>query len=317
MLTQHYILARFFAMLALVVCGVGMSLGQGTVGFLRTSEGAPGTPTNKSARVAASTQSFTFERNLIFFEALVDGRPGRFILDTGAPSLIMNDRGQGSVAGSYTGLGAGGEVRLSDHRVDRFEMGGRRVENYWAIGLDLSAFEERTDRRIDGFVGYDLLNRGELRIDYGQEIFELRRSVRRPTHGGRAPRAVLKFFLLDHLPVVQLELNGRKWYFALDTGAGANLLDGAVVSSVAARVTANGMNVQGLDGAPADCPVVATPLPSGLPVTAGVGEVEFVAMGVAHLQQPQGVQLAGVLGSAFLSRYTVGIDYRRQRVYLW
>ncbi len=266
--------------------------------------------------MAASAQSFTFERNLIFFDALVDGRPGRFILDTGAPSLIMNDRGQSRVAGSYTGLGAGGEVRLSDHRVDHFEMGGRRVKNYWAIGLDLSAFEERTDRRIDGFVGYDLLNRGELRIDYGQETFELLRSVRRPIHKGRAPRAVLKFFLLDHLPVVQLDLNGRKWYFALDTGAGANLLDEAVVSSVAAHATANGMNVQGLDGAAADCPVVATPLPSGLPVT-GAGAVEFVAMDVAHLQQPQGVQLAGVLGSAFLSRYTVGIDYRRRRVYLW
>ena len=316
MLTQHHISARFSALFALVLCCLGMSYGQGAVGFLRTSDNTSASPTNKRARSTATRQSFTFERNLIFFEALVDGQPGRFILDTGAPSLIVNDRGEGGAASGYTGLGAGGEVQCSDHRVDRFEMGGRRVENYWAIGLDLRAFERRTQRRVDGFVGYDLLNRGELRIDYGLETFQLLRSVRRPTYRGRAPRTVLKFFLVDHLPVVELTLNGTKQYFALDTGAGANLLDEAVISTVAANATTRRMNVQGLDAASVDCPIVTTSLPTELPAS-GPAEVAFVAMDVAHLQQPEGVQLAGVLGSAFLSRYTVGIDYRRRRVYLW
>ena len=316
MLTQYHTSTRFAALLALVLCCVGAGYGQGAVGFLRTAESGASTPANRAARSTAARQSFTFERNLIFFDALVDGRPGRFILDTGAPSLIVNDRGQGNASDAYTGLGAGGEVQLSDHRVDRFEMGGWRVENYWAIGLDLRAFERRTERRVDGFVGYDLLNRGELRIDYGQETFQLLRSARRPTHEGRAPRVVLKFFMVDHLPVVQLSLNGSKYYFALDTGAGANLLDEAMIGTVAAQATARGMNVQGLDGAPADCPVVTLPLPADLPAS-GPAEIAFVAMDVAHLQQPRGVQLTGVLGSAFLSRYTVGIDYRRRRVYLW
>ena len=316
MLIQPSFLTRYAALIALVLCCVGQSYGQGAVGFLRAAESGVSTPANRAARSTAARQSFTFERNLIFFDALVNGQPGRFILDTGAPSLIVNDRGQGSATSAYTGLGAGGKVQLSDHRVERFEMGGRRVTNYWAIGLDLRAFERRTQRRVDGFVGYDLLNRGELRIDYGQETFQLLRSVRRPTHRGRAPRAVLKFFLLEHLPVIQLSLNGGDYYFALDTGAGTNLLDEAVVSTVGARTTAEEMNVQGLDGTPTDCPIVTTPLPTDLPAL-GATEIKFVAMDVAHLQQPKGAQLAGVLGSAFLSRYTVGIDYRRRRVYLW
>ena len=39
-------------------------------------------------------------------------------------------------------------------------------------------------------------------------------------------------------------------------------------------------------------------------------------MDLSHLHH-DGQQLAGILGSAFLSRYTVGIDYRRRKVYLW
>ncbi|MEM6771470.1 MAG: hypothetical protein AAF597_12885, partial [Bacteroidota bacterium] len=43
----------------------------------------------------------------------------------------------------------------------------------------------------------------------------------------------------------------------------------------------------------------------------------FVAMDLSHLQSPHDLQLAGILGSAFMDRYVVGIDYRRQKLYLW
>ena len=316
MLTQRHLPSKLPTFLVAVLLWSMAVAGQGDVGFLRTDGIGASAERKRVDRLASPVQAFTFARNLIFFEALVDGRPGKFILDTGAPSLIVNDRGQGDHRGNYTGLGAGGEVQLSDHRVDRFEMGGRKVENYWAIGLDLRDFEARTAQQIDGFVGYDLLNWGELRIDYQHETFQLLRSTRRPTHSELSPRAVLKFFLLDHLPVVQLQLNGRAYYFALDTGAGANLLDADLLPEVGAVTTQRGMNIQGLDGTPANCPVVAVAVPPGLPVTTR-SAVEFVAMDVAHLQREGGVQLAGILGSAFLSQYTVGIDYRRRKVYLW
>ena len=315
MLTQPHTIRHFCCLLAAVclLC-TSPAMGQRSVGFLRGD--APvgkrdKTPVNPDAPI----ESFTFSRNLIIFEAVVDGGIGKFILDTGAPTLIMNDRGAGAGEARHAGLGAGGSVKLSDHRVEHFEIGGRSIDNYWAVGLDLRDMERRTNERIDGFVGYDMLNSGELRIDYGRQTFQLLPSKRRPTYDGRAPRTVLKFNLVDHLPVVQVIIDGKKYYFAVDTGAGSNLIDAALTKGDLTQATGDLINIQGLDGNPVDCPIVTLSAEHSLPATpAGL---EFVGIDLDHLQSAGGTPLAGILGSVFLSRYTVGIDYRRHKIYLW
>jgi hypothetical protein len=264
----------------------------------------------------SSSTPFTLKRNLIFFRAVRDGQPGLYILDTGAPSLVINHRGEeDAVPSRFTGQGAGGRVELSDHRVERFEVGGQSVSNYWAVGTDLSAMEERIRRRIDGFVGYDLINRGELRIDYAAGRFNLLPSQRQPLHEGRAPRATLRFTLVDHLPVVQLRIDGRRYAFAIDTGAGINLIERKLVEDGLALPTGERMNVQGMNGRAADQAIVALPTPAALPETGQ--SLRLVSYDLGSLQSSGGTQLSGILGSAFLSQYTVGIDYRRQRIYLW
>lgn len=281
---------------------------QRNVGFLGAVDRSVADRRNSVSDTPVET--FTLRRNLIFFEASVDGKSGNYILDTGAPSLIVNHRGNSTHSG-YTGVGAGGSVALTDHRVEQFVMGDRTVKNYWAIGLDLRGFEDRTSQRIDGFVGYDLINSGELRIDYRQQKFQLLKSRHRPTHGGAAPRWTIKFFLVDHLPVIKVDIGGKPHYFALDTGAGSNLLDPASVADSALVGTGKLINIQGLDGRPSDRPIVRM-------VDADLlGAQEFVSLSLGHLQSSDSVALSGILGSPFLSQYTIGIDYRRRRVYLW
>ena len=260
--------------------------------------------------------TFTFDRNLIFFEASVNGAPGNFILDTGAPTLVVNNRGVAETGGNYTGYGSGGAVQCSDYRVEDFQMTGRTVRNYWAIGLDLRGMEDRTGRTIDGMVGYDLLNDGELRIDYRARSFRLLPSARHPEHEDRAPRAVLKFSLVDHLPVIRLRINGKRYDFAIDTGAGVNLVDVNLDGILPMLRTANQMNIQGLDGQSLDVDLYTLQLPQVPPSGTAPAPVEFVATDLQHLQE-NGQRIAGILGSAFLSRYTVGIDYRRRRIYFW
>lgn len=298
---------------------VGGVYAQSAVGVLRST--VPAVPYDvvvdldvKAATPAA--QPFYLARNLIFVTASIDGRPGRFILDTGAPGLLINDRADCVSTAGRQGIGAGGTVRMHDHRVDRFSFADHSVRNYWALGLDLSGFENRTQRKIDGLIGYDMLKGGELRIDYGTETFSLLPSERRPKHRGRRPAVTLRFQLLGHLPVIQLEIDGKVRYFAIDTGAGVNLVDRRLAESVPAfTVTGQTINIQGLDGHTQNEQEYRLATMDAFPNSGE--DMHFLSVDMDHLQEADGPRLSGIIGSDFLRRFTVGIDYRRRRLHLW
>lgn len=259
-----------------------------------------------------SAQSFEFHRNLIFFPAKLDGEVGNFILDTGAPTLLINSR-QKDPQSSATGYGTGGEVQLAHYKIESLEFGGQHLNKRWALALDLRAMEQRTGRRIDGFVGYDVLTRRELRIDYLRREFSLLKSSRKPVHAGVAPDHVLDLNFVDHLPVVKLKAGKQKLRFILDTGASVNLID----HRYAALTVPLGrkMNIQGLDGNNASHDIIELREVKTLSLTAQ--QRAFVSMNLDHLQAAGEPQIAGILGSTFLDNYVVGIDYRRRKLYLW
>ena len=290
----------------LLVVSVGLA-GQPSVSLLR---GAPTPVVVEAGAAAAGEQSFDFSRNLIYFPAELDGRPGHYILDTGAPSLLLNDRGAGAREPGNGGVAVGGAVELGHRRVSNFRMAGRDYGGRTALSLDLRRHEDRSGRPLDGYVGYDLIGRGELRIDYPNRTFVQRASERRPRHAGRAPAVSWRFALQDHLPVVALRVGGRKLYFVIDTGAGVSLLDRSVGGL--GRPTGRRTNVLGLSGPATDHPVVELANPVD-----PAARVPFVVMDLAELRAPGQPPIAGILGSDFLGRYCVGIDYRRQRVNLW
>ena len=257
---------------------------------------------------------FTLHRNLIFFEAAVDGRSGNYILDTGAPTLLLNHRGAaGRPATDQEGVGTGGAVALSNRKVSSFVLNGQQLGQRWALALDLRGMERRMGVAIDGYVGQQLLRNRELRIDFANRRFELRASVRQPLYEGRPPRQTLRFTYADHLPVITLRVGNRKLRFALDTGAGVSLLDERFAELAAA--TGSSMNIQGLDGTATDYPLVRIPDLSCWADEAVT--VNFTLLDLAHLQAADGAPIAGILGADFLRHYAVGIDYRRRRVYFW
>lgn len=283
---------------------------QGAVYVLKAGEAAlSGFATEGESTV----QPFDLHRNLIFFPARIDGRQGNFILDTGAPTLLLNRRTDTNAAAYTTGYGAGGEVSYDHQRVESLEFAGQHHGRTWALALDLSAMETRTGRTIDGFVGYEQLWNRELRIDYADREFQVLKSERRPQHSGAAPDHVLPLEFVDHLPVVTLRVGKRKLRFIIDTGAGTNLIDQNYTALT--EPTGRMMNVQGLDGNDVNRELVVLTNPRELRLSEA--QRTFVDAELSHLQTPGQPPLAGILGSAFLSNYCIGIDYRRAKLYLW
>ena len=259
-------------------------------------------------------QSFDFQNQLICFEATVDDRIGNFILDTGAPRMLVNNYGQAEHPNTDNqGLAAGGSVNLSDEFVSSFRVSGQEFRKVWALGLDLRPLEARLSDSIAGFVGYDLLRNSEVRIDYEHAQFALLRSERQPRHDGRQPTHTLSFQLVGHLPVVTFGRGRNRLRFALDTGAGINIIDSADKDRL--TPTDNLVDVQGLDGTPVLLNQVRLHTDSEEPLLANE---DFVAMDLSSLQSPSdNRKIDGLLGSAFLANFVVGIDYRRNRLYLW
>ena len=291
-----------------------VQVGDGNVaGFLNTTEAAEGEWAARTGE--AASQNFDFKNQLICFKAVVGGQVGNYILDTGAPRMLVNNYGRSRQlpSSSGEGLAAGGSVNLSDEYVASFQLRGQEFRKVWALGLDLRPLEERLNDSIAGFMGYDLLRNGEVRIDYEQNRFALLRSKRHPQHDGRPPTHTLPFKMVGHLPVVTFGRGKDKLRLALDTGASINIIDGASETNV--TPTEALVDVQGLDGRPILLSQVRL-LESG--EKSLLAAEEFVAMNLAGLQSATYDQpIDGLLGSAFLAKFVVGIDYRRNRLYLW
>lgn len=284
---------------------------QDAVGILRAKAVAS---TGIETELADGTaQPFSFERNLIYFPALLNGKPANFILDTGAPTLLINHRGDDSGIPADQGMGASGAINLTNQRVNSFAVGGKELGKHWALALDLRPMEARTGKRIDGFIGHQQLRGGEVRIDFPGRSFQLLKSERKPLHEGQSPKQVIKFTYIDHLPVITLRVGKRKLRFAVDTGAGVNLLheDHRELTETTGEL----LSLQGLGGKAETHNVVRISTTDSDQLLKS--QPEFTLLNMDHLQTVGKPSISGILGSVFFCNHVVGIDYRRQRLYLW
>ena len=309
----HRFVGLRFCVLALALLAGLAARSQDAVNYLRTA-GDRTEGLDAKLRMAATEQRFDFSKNLICFTASVNGRAGSYILDTGAPHLLLNDWGQAERPARAEGLAAGGRVTLGERYVASLRFSGREYAKLWASTLDLRPMEKHLGQAIDGYIGFELLQRSEVRIDYQRQNFRLLPPRRRPTHLGRAPDHVLSFKLVGHMPLVKVRQGKQNYYLLVDTGASLNLLDESLAGLLAH--TAGKVHVRGLDGHG----IVARrgPLADASILPVSTKEAEFALLNLQALQPEEGsLPIHGILGSAYLSEFVIGIDYPRRKIYLW
>jgi len=113
---------------------------------------------------------FELEANLVVLDVEVNGRPGRFVLDTGAgATCLARDFAEraGIVASkSGAGCGAGGDVSMEAARIGRLVVAGLEEENAPCMLMDMEGLRRRIGLHIDGILGFSFLSRGTLTVDY-------------------------------------------------------------------------------------------------------------------------------------------------------
>jgi hypothetical protein len=286
--------------------------------------------TNATLDVAASkqnTQIIPFNRvgNLIIIQATADTSTGNFILDTGAPGLVLNltyfrqypltdAEDRGSVSGAVTGA-----VQTTVHK---FSFGTSSFKMLNADMISLGHIEDKRGIKILGLIGVSFFKGCEMIIDYEQSLIHLHQINKKESSTYKsklldsANYNILDFDVIDNKIIAYVKLGERKMKFFIDTGAESNILDSRLPNKVFESMTITGRTK-----------VVGT---SNKIVEALYGNLKNIKVGNSELLPLPFVItnlesacisevccIDGILGFNFLAGHKVGFNFVKRQMYLW
>lgn len=268
------------------------------------------------SQITSAKIPFQNQEGILFVKASLNGKEQNFILDTGAPTLILNsayaeDKIEGEIA-----KGVSGETRTQTARVRSFNWMGIEADSFEVMSMDLSHLEKVTGLPFAGLIGHELVKDYEMLIDYESSDLFLFSEGQGKYHREIQPKKEAEFSYLAHIPMLMCEIGGRNFHLGIDTGASENLIHEPHFGDIpASEIKLRGK--EDLSGANKEQTEVQ--LFSLSAVYLGddaFKDMSFVTTDISHLQGP-GERLDGLLGYPFLSQKKVSINFPRQKVYFW
>ena len=260
---------------------------------------------------------------MILIPGEIDGVAGHFMLDTGAPELILNEHyfpdrkpGQKKVLQDV-----GKKTACEQVQVRHFIMGNVYRDNFAAIITDLRPTEKALGHKLLGLLGYDVLRHFEVRIDYygGHIAFCALDARGRPVYQWQRKAADhrLNFSLEGHLPAISSELLGRgNLVLGLDSGASVNLMD----QSYRGYLRKNCLKERAIDFQCINSTVKKAPffVMPGLKVEDAY-EVQFWRTSIGDFShfRNNDIYIQGILGANFFQLGRIAINYEQQTIEIW
>lgn len=139
-------------------------------------------------------QSIENEGYHIFVPAMINGKPARLLIDTGASRTVFDsDRikaftgGDDSLIRKSDKLSTGLGTRTMESALvllHEFRLGGLFLEDYQAVALEMShvnfSYQHLGLGEVDGVLGGDILHQYKAVIDYGRQELRLRATLAGP-----------------------------------------------------------------------------------------------------------------------------------------
>ncbi|MCW3073452.1 MAG: hypothetical protein JWP69_521 [Flaviaesturariibacter sp.] len=271
---------------------------------------------------------FSRAGNLILIKAKADTTVGNFILDSGAPNLVLNltyfrdyptthfsDGEQTNITGST--------APMLKTMVSKFELGTLSYSRLDADLANLGHLENTKRVKILGLLGMELFRQCEMIIDYEKSLIYLHRIGRKEASSYQSPQlsntadySVMPIELKDNRIITRIELGGKKLRFIIDCGAESNVLDSRLPNAVFSKVTITGRvmltgagnkKVEALHGNLKDM-MVGGQVIGSLPVlVTNLEKTCFAYSGCVD----------GILGFDFLSLHKIGFNFVTRKMYIW
>jgi hypothetical protein len=265
--------------------------------------------------------------NLIIIKAKVDTTEGNFILDTGAPKLILNmtyfrsyrstdeETAPGGITGETTGSSPTEVAVLSFGPIKYFRAEADRV--------NLGHIENSKGVKILGLLGMQLFKRFEMVIDYEKSLIHLHLITRKESstykHQMLADTSAYHVFpinIMENKLLTYGEMAGRKLIFIIDTGAESNILDSRLPDKIFEHVAitrrmvlsgAGNKKIEALYGDMNNVKIGGVTM-NNLPVL--VTNLEKMCFAYNEC-------IDGMLGFDFLSLHKIGFNFVNRKMYIW
>jgi len=278
------------SLILLMLCAMFCQSGQATVAFASSVE---------------------IRGGFIVLEANMNGIQGNYILDTGAPGIVLNKKyfASGADLRSDQLEGVNGSVQTDIVRDWHFSWNTFQAEGRDAYAIDLTYLEDAVGNRIDGLLGLELFDGYYVLIDYSNESLELWSSI--PSVFSRQPTVSLPLESHNHVPFVVLQHGQKSYRFALDSGSKSHLVDQSATKTWGAAVS----YLSPIELVGADQRVMQT---SKVEVTGldaygiSMPPTEFVVTDLSVMERITGFRVDGVLGQPLFDGRYVLIDKDRK-----
>ncbi|HZH66811.1 MAG TPA: retropepsin-like aspartic protease [Flavisolibacter sp.] len=274
------------------------------------------------------TIPFNRAGNLIMLKAKVDTVEGNFILDTGAPYLILNetyfrDYPVTVVEGDEQTTIAGRSAALSKTSVKELSFGALQFFRVEADMTNLGNIENAKGIKVLGLLGLELFKDCELTIDFEKNLLCLHRIRKKALltcgHTLLKDDPVYNTYpieLTNSRIITVTEIAGKKVKLIIDCAAESNILDSRLPDKIFDNVTITRR--------------VKLTGPGDKKVDALYGNLNHMKMGnrdvadlpviIINLQYTcfaDGSCADGVLGFDFLSQHKIAFNFVSRKMYIW
>jgi predicted aspartyl protease len=268
-------------------------------------------------KIESFTTKFELVKNLIFIKVNINGKEENFILDSGAPTTVLNSKHFETKETGTEIKGVTGSTNLNYVELESLNWNGIITNDTKVISMDLSHLEKSTEREFKGLIGQSLLKEYELYLDYNKKELTVTSKVNGEWNTNKKPSAEFEFQYGGHIPIIVTKIDGKDFKFGLDTGASRNLLEKEGFTKLSKEIykSLGSTNLLGADKNSKEINSIEISECSINNIV--LKEMAFVISDISHLKDGYNLDINGLLGYPFLSQQKISIDFKNQKIYLW
>jgi hypothetical protein len=256
--------------------------------------------------------------NLLLLEAEIDGLVGNFIVDLGAPYLVLNStyfRDYEIDDDYYAGTLASGTDHVRRTEVHKLNIHGLEYYNLSADVTDLAAIENKRGVKILGLLGVSLFKRYvfDLNIFTQQLILYKGFSSAKMQHDLILDSPIQ---IRNNVIILEAKAGDVELKFSIDSGAERNVIDNSLPEKVY-----EGMKIYGAsfvtDGNGAKTEVLIAEINNINIADLSMQKMRTLVINLENMSRAYDNKINGMLGFPFFALGRVIIDFKEERIRIY